>query len=88
MSAHLSKLTRLHGENAKAFNPFTTLKLMIGCLPFSRTVPRLDKHGRKVKFDRERILDLAISTVDILRMVHTEKDINQKYYLIAIFGEE
>jgi len=47
----------------------------------------LDKHGRKVNFDRERILDLALSTVDILRTVHKDKDIHQKYYLIAIFDE-
>jgi len=47
----------------------------------------LDKHGRPVKFDRERVLDVAISTVDIMRMVHKDKDIHQKYYLIAIFDE-
>ena len=53
----------------------------------SNQVAWLDKHGRKVKFDRERILDVAISTIDILRTVYKDKDINQKYYLIAIFGE-
>ena len=53
----------------------------------SNQVTWLDKHGRKIKFDRERIMDVAISAIDILRMVHKDKDINQKYYLIAIFGE-
>jgi len=33
------------------------------------------------------VLDVAVSTVDILRVVHKDKDINKKYYLIAIFGE-
>mmetsp|Transcript_9087 Transcript_9087/g.19584 ORF Transcript_9087/g.19584 Transcript_9087/m.19584 type:complete len:854 (-) Transcript_9087:175-2736(-) len=46
-----------------------------------------DKHGRKVKFNRKHIVDVAISTVDILRTVHKDEDINQKFYLIAIFDE-
>ena len=55
----------------------------------SNQVKWLDKHGRPVKFDRERIFDIAVSTVDILRVVHKDKDvdIDQRYYLIAIFDE-
>ena len=50
-------------------------------------VPWLDKHGRKIKFDRQRISDVAESTVEILRVVHEDKDINQNYYLLAVMDE-
>jgi len=53
----------------------------------SNQVQWLDKHGRPMKFDRQKILDIAVSTVHILRVVYKDKDINQKYYLIAIFDE-
>ena len=47
----------------------------------------LDKHGRPVKFDRQRVLDVAVSTVEILRAVHKDENIHQGYYLISIFGK-
>lgn len=52
----------------------------------SNQVTWLDKHGRPVKFDRQRVLDVSVSTVEIMRAVHKDADIDQRYYLLAIFG--
>ena len=46
-----------------------------------------DKHGRNLRFDRERVLDVASSTIAILRAVRRGHTIDQRYYLIAIFDE-
>jgi len=66
---------------------------IILCLIFSSTfvernqVTWRDKHGRNLRFDRSRILDISISTIAILRLVRKDQNIDERYYLLSVFDE-